>query len=522
MSVNLADKLSVRVVFRDNKKSSGFLYPVKSHTYVFTAKHAICKSEPEDCKLKGQTCDVCIVRAVPKTKIKIDKPDVHGFKAKRIKEVLQSPSKDLAILILKDSDHNTLPELPTVKIFPFNEIFDSDKFVSCGYPAIAAHKTIQPIHYSAFSRFRENKLCFQITNDTVSNLECSQENLAGNSGSGIIRNDNNDALLLGIYTDTGNMATCYGEIIDHTVSDLLTRNRFPKLELENANKAFKTLIKSEFTKCFSKVEHEIDMPTNRDINLYRLSLVGKEYDYEKVRKRLVECVPLFTLTRKQINKSREESEFTNSTLQSVKDFLRLESKDKVPELLLQGFLETYLNAPKLYSSHQNQNATFQGAHINFCDNGNMEIIHCLAVITPSLESAFQSSIDVIMKNFPKLKPFGGLIDNGLLDSHFSDEENEILKKILIPTRENETVDYQDRLAIFIGYDRHIETELMYMQQVDFVAELEKRIIEDVKVSMNVLQSKLDHLNIVKATIDCFFVPFENTESFNQEFIESLK
>ncbi|TOB48080.1 hypothetical protein CGK03_25525, partial [Vibrio parahaemolyticus] len=70
--------------------------------------------------------------------------------------------------------------------------------------------------------------------------------------------DNSNALLLGIYTDTSNMAVCYGEIIDHTVNELITSNGYPSLEIDNVNKAFKTLIKSEFTKCFSKIDHNIN------------------------------------------------------------------------------------------------------------------------------------------------------------------------------------------------------------------------------------------------------------------------
>ena len=423
MSVNLADQLSVRVTFRDNKRSSGFVYPTSSHTYVFTAKHAICGDEPDECKLKGKSCDTCVVKSVPKSKIKIDKPDLPGFKAKHVEQVIQSDKKDLVVLVLKNKDHGTFGILPTVKIYPFNEIQERDSFISCGYPSISSNESIQPIRYSGFSIFRGQKLCFQITNDVTSNLECSKENLAGNSGSGLIKYDNTEALLLGIYTDTGNMSMCYGEIIDHTVNELITSNGYPSLEIENVNKAFKTLIQDEFKKCFSKIEHDIKLPNNREINLYRLSLDGKGYDYQKLKTRLINCVPLFTLTRKQITKCREDNTFGSSTLRSVKDFLKIESKNKVPELLLQGFLEAYLKAPKLYSAHQNKNATFQGAHINFAGSNSLEIIHCLAMISPSLERSFQKATENILKDVPKLRPFGGLIDNGLLDSHFSEQEN---------------------------------------------------------------------------------------------------
>ncbi|MGN2671070.1 Hachiman antiphage defense system protein HamA [Aliivibrio fischeri] len=510
-------------MFSENHKhSSGFVYSTEKHTYVFTAKHAVCGSEPEECKLKERVCDVCELKQIPKTKIKIDKPDFHGFKSKKVEQILQSNTKDLAILVLKDNEHSYFSGFPTVKVYPFNEVLEKDKFISCGYPAISSHLSIQPISYSRASSFRNNKMCVEITSDTTTNLECSKENLAGNSGCGLIKYDDKNVMLLGIYTDTGNMAFCYGEVIDHSVNELLVKNNYPPLESENVNNAFKTLIKSEFTKCFSKIEHSIEMPDNREINLYRLLLDGKGYDYSRIRKRLIECVPLFTLTRKQLKESRENNELTSSVLSSVKEFLKLESQNKVSELLLQGFLEAYLNAPKLYSSHQNEDATFQGAHIKFQVNDCLEIIHCLAMISPSLDNSFKSAVEKIMKNFPELKPFGGLVENGILDSHFSDEEYKILKDLILPTEDSVSVDYKDRLAIFIGYDRHIEDELKYMQQKDFINELESRIISDVHKSIESLKSELDKLNLVKVTIDCFFVPFENTGKFNNDFIESLE
>ncbi|SWU25237.1 Uncharacterised protein [Klebsiella pneumoniae] len=36
------------------------------------------------------------------------------------------------------------------------------------------------------------------------------------------------------------------------------------------------------------------------------------------------------------------------------------------------------------------------------------------------------------------------------------------------------------------------------------------------------KEEINKLSIVNATIDCFFVPFDDVNKFNDEFIESLK
>jgi len=51
MSLNVAEKLSIRVVNNKNL-SSGILYPNGTHTYVLTAKHSVCEKDVKQCWLK--------------------------------------------------------------------------------------------------------------------------------------------------------------------------------------------------------------------------------------------------------------------------------------------------------------------------------------------------------------------------------------------------------------------------------------------------------------------------------------
>ena len=105
---------------------------------------------------------------------------------------------------------------------------------------------------------------------------------------------------------------------------------------------------------------------------------------------------------------------------------------------------------------------------------------------------------------------------------YSEEESTILAKFLIPNSTSTHSGYLDRLAIFIGYDRIIEQDIKFLQQDEFESELEKIIINDFKSSLDDLKIELAKIKSLKAPIDCFLVPFEDTEKFNQDFFESLK
>lgn len=522
MSTQLADELAVRVL-HEGKISSGFIYPNTTHTYVLTAKHAVCTKDAQDCRIKKNLkCEKCALAKFTKTKIIIDRPDIANYENLKVKDVLFCENKDLAILVIKDEYHKKLADLPKIEVISSSEVTINDEFISCGYPKISDHEETLPISYTNYIPFR-TRFSLRILNESIGNLESSKVNLSGNSGAGILQIKGNKVCLLGIYTDTTGIGTGFGEIVDEKINDVLVGKGYPRLQLKNNGSGFESLIKHKFKECFCKIEHDIKLEDNRELNLYRLNLNGKKYNYEFINKRITHCIPYFSLSRKQIKQSIQNDEFNVAVIQGVKDFLKLESKDKIPEILLQGFLETYCEAPRLYSSHHNEGSLFQGAHIRFSDSleKQLEIIHCIALFSPVLKKSFSYSIQNIIEKYPEVKPYGGLIDNSFLDETYSEEESKILAKLLIPNPVNASFNCVDRFAIFIGYDKKIEDELKFLQQNDFQKELERIIVEDLKISINELKHEFEKIKFLKASIDCFFVPFEDTNKFNQDFFESL-
>ena len=218
MNTNVADELTVRVI-HGSKSSSGFIYPNTNHTYVLTAKHAVCTSDAQECRItKNLKCDKCAKAKTTKTKIIIDRPDIEDHEIIKIKDVVFCEDKDVAILIVKDESHKKLNNLPKIKIIDATDIKSNDDFISCGYPQIAEFEETQPISYTNYVPFRK-RFSLRILNESIGNLESSKENLSGNSGAGILQIKNNQVSLFGIYTDTTGMGTGIGEYLDEKVND---------------------------------------------------------------------------------------------------------------------------------------------------------------------------------------------------------------------------------------------------------------------------------------------------------------
>jgi len=522
MSLNVAEKLSIRVVNNKNL-SSGILYPNGTHTYVLTAKHSVCEKDVKQCWLKKRLkCENCIEMSACLDNIELDRPDIDGYQKMSINDVIFFDNKDIAILVIKDEFHKQLIGLPKVKIDLDKDIDPNTSLYSCGYPSILNHNEQQPIVYKDFDIYK-NKFFVNINGDTTSDLEHSSvENMAGNSGSGIFKKDNKIGILVGIYTDTAGLGTGLGEFVDPSINDILVKKGYPKLEYVSNTDGFNPLIKNKSKECFVNIKHSIDFPESRELNLYRLALEGKKYNYNLIKSRLIDCIPNFTLSRKELKKIENCDDKNLCIHQSYKNFIALSSDEKLPEILLQGFLETYCNAPKLYSSHQNQNSVFQGAHIRFIENKDkIEIIHSIALFSKDLCGSFKNAINEIISKFLDLKPFGGLIDNAFLDNIYTEEECKILAKLIMPNDNGDSYTYVDRIAIFIGYDKKLELSWGLLQQDKFLIELEKHIVSEIMNSTQKFKDSFDSISMLDAVIDCFFVPFEDTEKFKFDFLESL-
>lgn len=289
--------------------------------------------------LKKWSCEDCNRAKTTNSKIKIDKPDNEDDVVLRENDVVFCSNKDLAIIILKDIENIIVKDLPKVEIIISDDIDDKTKLVSCGYPSITNHN-YQPINYDGFEPI-DKKFYLNIKADTITNFNCSKDNLSGNSGAGVFVYNNKIAKLIGIYTETGDMGASYGEIIDDSVNDLLKAKGYPLLKFSTNVDGLKIQVQSKFKNCFNIVEHNIDFPEGRDLNLYRLALDGKKYNYQILIDSLLECIPYFTFSRKQIKTGTDNGENVKLIRDSLKKFKDLETQEKLPEVILHGFLEAY-------------------------------------------------------------------------------------------------------------------------------------------------------------------------------------
>lgn len=521
MNVDIAEQLSVTIHCGD-KNSSGTIYVNEGTAYILTAKHSICPKVINECEAIKRECNTCELKnsyAARVTKISIGKvgPDNLTIKPKR---VVAHNNKDLALLVFKDKDIPSIVNLPNIKISSLDDINSKDKFVTCGYPSVTGNEEPQPIHYSDMSRLGLG-INFQIEGSVISNLESAKDNLSANSGAGLIKKHDSKNLLVGIYTKTGDISASFGEYINHSVNDLLKLSNLPLLVFESEVNEISTLIKNDFLECFTKLEHGLILGEKRKLNLFTVKLNGKNCDYENLKERLNECIRLFSLPRKIIKQYEEQNKNKKAAKEGDKLFLALQSDHKVAELLLQGFLESHLNAPKLYSFNSDQNKPMQSVHIKFIDTKSCELVYSAAKMGKCLQATLYDSLNELLQAVPNLDGVGSLLSNHLFDLTFDSNEQSILESILLPEEDDKPNNFNNSFSLLIGFDFKCSDSIRYKNNIEYSSLFQGEVIEAMKTVLINIKKLLDAFNVVDAELNCYVIPFSDTKEFCQSFLEEL-
>ena len=521
MNANIAENLSVKVGC-GVKNSSGTIYVNGDTSYIFTAKHSICPKSVDECQSIKRECNACELKNSYKpkvTKITVDKVGVGNHRITP-KKVISHKNKDLAILIFKNKDTSLVANLPDIKISNIGDISSMDKFVTCGYPSVTGNDECQPIHYSDMAKFGLG-INLQIEGNVVSNLESAKDNLSANSGAGFIKKHGSKSLLAGIYTKTGDVSACFGEYFDHTVNELLISNGLSPLVFDDFQGEISTLIKNDFLKCFAKINHDLILGDQRQLNLFTIKLDGKNLDYDNLKERLNECIRLFTLPRKLIKQYENQNKNNKAVKAGDELFLELQGENKVAELLLQGFLESHLNAPKLYSFVGSNDKQLQSVHVRFIGAMSCELVYSMARMGVCLETTLLSALSDMLQAIPDIAGADSLFSNNLFDSTFDTTEQIVLEKLLLPSEGNGLNNTSNSFSIFIGFDFKSSDSIRYKNIPEFNQYFQSEIVEKVRGVLNNIRNMLDEFDVVDSELNCYLVPFTDTQEFCQTFIEDL-
>ncbi len=519
MSLDLSNRLAVRVINSDIKSGSGVVYKRSDFAYVITAKHCICPKIISECRTKNRECNNCLLEksyGIKKTKILIDKPGESLLSSIRPKDIIAPKNKDIAIVVINNKDLGKLINLPELYIADYRELLGDGVYVSHGYPKVTNTDELIPVIFDFCSITRE-ELYFKISSNTIANLESAKYNMDAASGMGVLCNKTSN--LAGIYVKTDDFSGSYSEYIDESINDLLLENNYNLLDIKNEHENMKTLITDEFLDCFEQIQHNLSLGLDRNLELYTVKIQGKSINYDNLIERIYECIHLFCIPRKVIYDLKKAKKERRLIKDGEEAFIKLKSDSKVSDLMLQGFLETKYRMPKLFSSMVGKVDT-KSIHVNM--NNKHELVHGVSHFSEDINDAFAQVIDKLYECACGTESPTELISSAIFDSTFNDEEKEFLVSILMPTEERKQINIVDSYAILIGFNVNISNINKLIGREDYKTKIVDLIIHTVTINSDSIVKLISKVDVINTEIKLFFVPFENVINFKEEVIEGLQ
>ncbi len=520
MSLDLSNRLSVRVINSNIKSGSGILYKRSGFAYVITAKHCICPKIIIECIAQKRECNNCLLEksySVKKTKISIDKPGEKSFYSIKPKDIISLEKKDLAIVIIKEKDLLNLVDIPELSIEDYRDLPEDGTYVSHGFPMVTNTEEIIPVTFDLCSIIK-NELYFRICSNISANLESSKYNMDAASGMGVLCNKTSS--LAGIYVKTDDFGGSYSEYIDESVNNLLSVNNYNTLDIKNNHEKIKTLITNEFLNCFEQIKHDLFIGKNRNLELYTIKIQGKSINYSNLIDRIHECVHLFCIPRRVIYDLESSKRKRKLIKDGDKEFINLKSDSKVSDLMLQGFLEAKYGMPKLFSSMVGK-ADTKGIHVNINNKERHELVHGVSHFSEDINVAFSEVIEKLYECACGTESPTELISSTIFDSTFNEEEKKFLVSFLIPSENNIKLNIIDTYAILIGFNVNTSSVDKLICIEDYKLDLLELIINTVTINVESLINSINKVNTLNTEIKIFFVPFEDVVKFKEEVIKGL-
>lgn len=139
-----------------------------------------------------------------------------------------------------------------------------------------------------------------------------------------------------------------------------------------------------------------------------------------------------------------------------------------------------------------------------------------------IASAFASIKTMLDTGLDKMRYEIHLVNTNLLKETVSEESYEILKKILIPTENDENLNIDNSFGVFLGFELSISDDERRVNNEEFRANILEKIkssIEEVKPAINAQLKKHEFFGY---NFYFYVVPFSELDKIRTEIIDKLK
>ena len=294
-----------------------------------------------------------------------------------------------------------------------------------------------------------------------------------------------------------------------------------------------TDIRSEFLNLFTKVCENEALENGNKLNVFALKISNNQFNYGNLSEELENALITYALSRHTYKELTEQRRFGNLVSQAREKLRKADSNvGELGELLLYCLLESHLQAPKLLTKLELKTAAndyvkgADGVHLLKISDNSYQMLFGESKLHKDLKSgiasAFASIKTMLDTGLDKMRYEIHLVNTNLLKETVSEESYEILKKILIPTENDENLNIDNSFGVFLGFELSISDDERRVNNEEFRANILEKIKSSIEEAKPAINAQLKKHEFFGYNFYFYVVPFSELDKIRTEIIDKLK
>ena len=292
-------------------------------------------------------------------------------------------------------------------------------------------------------------------------------------------------------------------------------------------------INDDFLNLFTKIFENKPLENENKLNLFVLKISNNSFNLGDLTEELENALLTYALSRHTYNDLVEQKKLGNLVSKAKEKLRNAKSNEgELGELLLYCLLESHLHAPKLLTKLELKTASndyvkgADGVHLLQIDKSSFQIVFGESKLNTDLHKGIKDAFDSIKtmmdNDLRKMRYEISLVNSNLLKENATEESAEILKKLLIPTENDDNLNIDNSFGIFLGFDIEITDDERKMNHSQFREHINDKVTNAVNNQIPIINKFLNESNFLGYDFYFYIIPFSELEKVRKDIISKLK
>ena len=292
-------------------------------------------------------------------------------------------------------------------------------------------------------------------------------------------------------------------------------------------------INDGFLNLFTKILENEPLDNDNRLNLFVLKISNNSFSLGDLTEELENALLTYALSRHTYDDLVDQKKLGNLASKARGKLRNAKTNEgELGELLLYCLLESHLHAPKLLTKLELKTASndyvkgADGVHLLQIDQSSYQIVFGESKLRSNLHEGIKDAFDSIQtmmdNNLQKMRYEISLVNSNILKEVVTEESAKILKKLLIPTENDDDLNIDNSFGVFLGFNIEISDDERKMNHSQFREHINNRVIAAVNNQIPTINKCLNESNFLGYDFYFYIIPFSELERVRKDIIAKLK